>query len=48
MMSIMNCENVTNCTCPKTSCEHHSKCCSCVKNHVNNGGLPHCLRPENR
>jgi len=45
---IMSCENVTTCTCPKTTCPNYKKCCDCVKQHVNLGGLPHCLRPENR
>lgn len=41
-----NCENVIECLCPKTECENHSKCCSCVKKHKEGGNLPFCLRSE--
>ena len=40
----MACENEKECSCPKTTCENHSKCCDCVIKHKLNGGLPHYLR----
>jgi hypothetical protein len=40
----MVCENVKDCTCPKTSCKDYKKCCDCVAKHRKSGGLPHCLR----
>jgi len=41
----MPCENVKECSCPKTDCERYKKCCECVKSHKERGYLPHCLRP---
>ena len=25
--------NEENCTCPKTECERHGKCCECINHH---------------
>lgn len=39
--------NEAKCTCPKTNCENHGKCCACVIHHrdgLNN--LPRCLRED--
>lgn len=41
----MSCPSVKECTCPKTECENHKKCCACVARHGANGNLPFCLRP---
>ena len=41
----MICANVNECSCPKTDCERHKKCCECVKSHKERGYLPYCLRP---
>ncbi len=32
------------CTCPKTTCINHGKCCEFVKRHKGMGNLPSCLR----
>ena len=44
----MACENVKECSCPKTECERYKKCCECVKNHRDKGNLPRCLRPAEK
>ena len=42
----MPCEtNVMKCTCDRTECENHGRCCACVKSHTERGYLPHCMRP---
>ena len=41
----MPCENVKECSCPRTDCARYKKCCECVKNHREKGNLPRCLRP---
>jgi ribosomal-protein-alanine N-acetyltransferase len=38
------CPNAPECSCPKTQCPNHSKCCSCIVKHREGGNLPHCLR----
>jgi hypothetical protein len=43
----MKCESVMECPCKTTTCERYAKCCACVKNHIEKGNLPYCLRPEN-
>jgi hypothetical protein len=40
----MPCKNVKDCTCPKTECPNHKKCCDCVIKHREGGNLPFCLR----
>jgi hypothetical protein len=40
----IKCPNAPVCTCPKTDCPNHSKCCSCVIKHREGGNLPFCLR----
>ncbi|MCF8025699.1 MAG: hypothetical protein K9K82_09445 [Desulfobacteraceae bacterium] len=38
------------CSCPKTDCENHGLCCTCIINHKNKADapvekrFPHCLR----
>lgn len=39
----MSC-NEENCTCPKTDCENHGKCCKCINRHRKNGSLVYCMR----
>ena len=39
----MNCKNVTECACPKTTCSNHGKCCACVIKHRTTDSLPFCL-----
>ncbi len=39
----MNCPNVKECVCPKTTCANHGKCCQCVMKHKNSDSLPYCL-----
>ncbi|MCL2522667.1 MAG: hypothetical protein FWE36_07420 [Erysipelotrichales bacterium] len=36
-----------NCSCPRTACENHGKCCVCLKKHKNTDSLPFCLFEEN-
>jgi hypothetical protein len=37
--------NEENCTCPKTDCPRHGKCCECVMNHRRPDTLlVYCLR----
>ncbi len=43
----MNCSNVKNCLCPKTSCANNGKCCDCVIKHKETDSLPYCLFPDN-
>ena len=45
-MSATTCEfvNHSKCTCTKTECPRHGKCCACVAAHGANGQLPFCLR----
>jgi RimJ/RimL family protein N-acetyltransferase len=38
------CKNVPVCSCPKTDCPNHSKCCDCVVKHREGENLPYCLR----
>jgi len=41
----MACDNKHECTCPKTDCPRHGKCCDCVAFHrEGNVNLPVCLR----
>ena len=44
----MSCENINECSCPKTECPRYKKCCECVKSHKERGYLPHCLRPAEK
>lgn len=39
----MSCENTNPCTCEKTACPRHGRCCECVRNHRELGSLPHCF-----
>ena len=43
----MNCSNMVKCTCPKTTCPNHKKCCECVIKHKEIDSLPFCLFPDN-
>ena len=43
----MNCKNVKECPCPKTTCENYGKCCFCVVKHRTTDSLPFCLFPDN-
>ncbi len=43
----MQCPNVHECICPKTSCPNHGMCCDCVTKHRNTDSLPYCLFPDN-
>jgi hypothetical protein len=43
----MSCPNVTDCSCPKTTCENYKKCCACVIKHRESDSLPHCLFENN-
>ena len=43
----MNCVNVKECACPKTSCANHGKCCDCVIKHRETDSLPFCLFLDN-
>lgn len=36
--------NEENCTCPKTTCPRHGKCCECIMNHRGNDSLVFCMR----
>ena len=36
--------NEKNCTCPKTSCERHGKCCACITHHRKINTLVYCMR----
>ena len=36
--------NERNCTCPKTTCPRHGKCCECIMNHREHGSLVFCMR----
>lgn len=42
----MTCNSIV-CTCPKTTCKNHGKCCDCVVKHKNTDSLPFCLFPDN-
>ena len=35
-----------DCPCPNTGCKNYGKCCACVENHLNKGGLTHCMFPD--
>jgi len=37
-------KNEEKCTCPYKDCERHGVCCECVRNHVDSGNLPMCMR----
>ena len=39
----MQCPNVTECACPKSTCPNHGRCCACVKKHRETDSLPYCL-----
>ena len=43
----MNCNNVKECPCPKTTCQNYGKCCACVVKHKNTDSLPFCLFSDN-
>ena len=43
----MNCLNVKECACPKTTCPNHQRCCDCVIKHRETDSLPYCLFLEN-
>ena len=43
----MNCPNVKECDCPKTTCQNHGKCCACILQHRTTDSLPFCLFPNN-
>lgn len=43
----MGCNNVKECSCPKTACINHGKCCQCVIKHRTTDSLPFCLFPNN-
>lgn len=36
-----------HCTCPKTTCANHKKCCECIVKHKNTDSLPFCLFEDN-
>ncbi|MBM7613517.1 hypothetical protein [Alkaliphilus hydrothermalis] len=36
--------NSDKCTCPKTDCENHGKCCACINRHRDINTLVHCMR----
>ncbi|MCL2224285.1 MAG: hypothetical protein FWB96_04870 [Defluviitaleaceae bacterium] len=38
---------IKTCICPKTECENHGKCCTCVTKHRETDSLPFCMFPEN-
>ena len=43
----MGCQNVIECSCPKTECPNHKKCCACVIKHRETDSLPYCLFLDN-
>lgn len=43
----MQCQNVKECACPKTTCPNHGRCCACVIKHRETDSLPYCLFPDN-
>jgi len=43
----MGCQNVIECSCPKTECPNHKKCCVCVIKHRETDSLPYCLFLDN-
>ena len=43
----MKCASVKECACPKTTCENHGKCCTCVIKHRETDSLPFCLFADN-
>jgi hypothetical protein len=43
----MNCPNVKECACPKTTCPNYKKCCACVIKHKETDSLPFCLFLDN-
>jgi hypothetical protein len=43
----MSCKNVKECSCPKTECPNHKKCCDCVIKHRETDSLPFCFFPDN-
>ncbi|MEG1725693.1 MAG: hypothetical protein RR313_09890 [Anaerovoracaceae bacterium] len=43
----MECKEVKECSCPKTTCQNHGKCCDCVIKHRTTDSLPYCLFPDN-
>lgn len=43
----MGCNNVKECSCPKTTCINHGKCCQCVIKHRTTDSLPFCLFTNN-
>ena len=43
----MNCPNLNECVCPKTTCLNHKKCCDCIVNHKNTDSLPFCMFVDN-
>jgi hypothetical protein len=38
-----NC-NEKNCTCTKTDCLRHGKCCACINRHCEDESLVYCMR----
>lgn len=42
-MENKNC-NEENCTCPKTTCPRHGKCCECIMAHREKDSLVYCMR----
>ncbi len=43
----MQCANVLECTCPKTTCPNNGRCCACINKHRETDSLPYCLFLEN-
>jgi hypothetical protein len=43
----MDCKNVTECPCPKTTCQNHGRCCVCIVKHKETDSLPFCLFIDN-
>lgn len=41
-----HCKNVKECSCPKTTCQNHGRCCACVIKHKTTDSLPFCLFPN--
>ena len=43
----MKCDTAKECACPKTTCQNHKKCCTCVIKHRDTDSLPYCLFIDN-
>lgn len=41
--SAAKCPMGDECSCPKTSCANHGKCCQCIKAHLASCKRTHCM-----